>query len=218
MDYLALTKQISLECSISGDGPASVANQIGQTQLIVNWTNKAYEDIQRDSLYWHFRQLEKTFSTVSTVEAYKTEMSDVVEVKQYSVTLYLAKADESFLTELAYDAFKKKYRFGVQATGRPTEYSIHPDGSMLLGPIPDDTYTVNFEYIRTIHSLVNDTDLPIIPQDYQNTIKWKACLYYAGYEEAANQYQVFDKYYKEALSRLISNQKDNIILNNVGLA
>jgi len=209
MTYLELCNKVREKCAISGGDLPSVENQVGTRLKVVNWVNDAYEDIQRLKKEWLFRQADKTFQTITGVDSYTSEMSNVSEIRFNSVTSYttsIGVADELELDFLHYDDFRRCYQIGSQNDARPLHYSIGNDRSLLLGPKPNVIYAINFQYTQKIQSLSENTSEPIIPDDYQMAIVWKAAMYYAGHEEAPEQFQVFNRYYLDVLKELNEEQ------------
>ena len=218
MNFLELCQEVRRECALPGSGPTSVKNQQGILENIIHWTNQAYEAIQLESSEWYFRQAEKTFQTIENVTSYTSEMLDVSNITQGTVSIYLdSVADEALLTVLPYQDFRENFLVGEQTASRPYYYSVKNKKDFVISK-PDDVYTIRFEYTKKAERLVDNTDIPMIPSEYHEAIIYKACMYYSGYEEAGEQYQAFYVRYNEIFNRLVREQRDNIIVAAGSLA
>ncbi len=218
MNYLELCQRVRTECAIPGNGPVSVENQTGILLDVIRWVNLAYEDVQQDSADWFFRLGSKSFSSIANTNTYTSEMSDVLKIRPDTVSLYETVADEGRLTFLPYLDFKNTYLIGTEQTGKPIHYTVNRSNELMLGPTPDGVYTVRLGYTKTLDSLSVNEDIPILPVDYHAAIVWKACMYYAGYEEAQAQAILFEKYYKAVYNRMYSEQREGIELGQGALA
>jgi hypothetical protein len=211
MTKLELCKRLRQEASISGDGPASTLNQTGEMLRLVNWIEQAYEEIQNMRQDWLFRTKEFSFQTISGQKIYPKTYggyTDIRDWKPNSFRVYTTATgiyDEQWLRYLDYNTHFRDYRdFGAASTqtGRPFDFSIKPDKSLVLFPIPDATgYTVKGQYYSTPHQMVTDIDEPIIPEQYQLIIVWKALQEYGFYESAqeciARGQKNFASYYRD---------------------
>lgn len=221
MNYLELCQRTARECSIPGEGPASVTGQSGILQLIVNWVNQAYEDVQKFKDNWSFRQGDLSFQTISGVDTYAAEMSNISKIRDNSMSAYLTSIgvqNENYLEFLHWNHFYEFYKKQFQSDAQPLHYSISPDFALVLGPQPNDIYTINGQYTKRIDSLTSNSDIPIIPADFHMAIVWKACMYFAGYEEAQVQLELFNRYYSEELGRLSREQAPTITFERTALA
>jgi hypothetical protein len=97
----------------------------------------------------------------------------------------IGKSDDMWLFEWDYSAFRDTYQFGSQVPSRPVNFTVRPrDSALILGPVPDDIYTVYGEYRKVPQVLVDDTDEPLIKAHLQPVIIYKAMTFY-GLEQSA---------------------------------
>jgi hypothetical protein len=54
--------------------------------------------------------------------------------------------------------------------------------------VPDDFYTITFDYYRQPVELVDNTDIPILPEPFHLVLVYKALLDYGRFENASEQY------------------------------
>jgi hypothetical protein len=111
-----------------------------------------------------------------------------------------------------WEMFRDYYLFGNQrtVTGRPTFFSVKPDKSLVIGPVPDAIYTVNGEYFRQATDLVGDTDVPGITEEYHMLIVWRALRAYGLYESASEVVLRADGEIKRMMSKIENDQMPEI--------
>ncbi len=191
-DFLTISQKVFREAGTgSGVKPAAVTGQVGRLLNIVNWVIDACTEIQNGQASWRF--MRKTFSGTltsgtSTYTAASFSITDFAEwiTEQDVVTMYLTAtgvSDEGRLRFIDWQTWRVKYGRGSQTNNRPTEYAISPAGDFVVGPIPNDTYTVNGEYRRTAQVLAANTDIPIIPERFHDVITWEAIKKVAEFDE-----------------------------------
>jgi len=215
MNFLALCQGVHREGGVSGSGLTTTVSQAGILLKIVEWTNRAYQDIQKLHDDWDFRQSSKNFQTISGTGEYLSQVSDVNKVDTEKVTSYLTTTgvgDERQLWFIDFDRFHKAFLVGTQNDSTPEYFTIGNDGALIFGPVPDAAYTVTFYYTKTIDVLSGNTDIPILPSDYHEIIQWKACIYYAKYLENENLMQMFRENYRESLKAMRLTQRAKMVL------
>ena len=215
MTYLELCKKLRSEAGIAGTGPLSVTGQIGELGRIVSWIDNAYEEIQNLREDWFFLRNDFTFNCTATVSAYPTTtVSNLANWKADSFRCYLTTAnDEQWLRYIPWEQFRDLRLFGTNrtTTGKPIEFTIKPDKSLVLWPIPDATYTVNGEYYRTADVMSADADTPLFTR-YPLIIVYNALMKYAAYVSDPALYAHGQSEYGKLLDKLTRNEKANITL------
>jgi len=221
MNYLSMVQRLHSEAARQGTTPATVVGATGFNARLVSWIQTAYEDVQSEHETWLFRRAEFSEVTVSGTSNYSASDWAITDLGAWKVNpnpeelsgvrLYSAVADEQDLEYIPWDYFRSTYKFGSfrSQSGRPTIFSIKPDMSMELWPIPDAVYTVNGEYYMDMQTMALDADIPILP-DYHMAIVWKALMYYGAFEGAPEVYTHGQEQYEKLLSKLEINQLDKI--------
>src|SRR5574343_486624 len=187
MTFLELANRLLLEADISGSGLVTTTNQKGEYKQVIEYINTAYQDIQLLHSYCNFLRKDLEFNTIQGVNNYldtSIGLTDLGECKLNSMRVFLTSsgiANEVYLTPCEWDDFREMFLFGGSRlqTGMPTHIAQKPDGSVILFPIPDNTYTVTGEYFRTPFVLSTDADKPIFPARYHMIIVWRALMYFA---------------------------------------
>ena len=219
MTFLQLVQRLHSEAARQGSAPTTVISQSGFTQRLINWILTAYEDVQSEHESWHFRRSDFSWTTTASTQNYTSAEHLITDLAAWridtdhnnlsGVRLYSSVADEQDLIYFPWDDYRATYKYGSFRTqsGRPTIFSIKPDLSMDLWPIPDATYTVNGEYYMDMQTMALDASVPILP-DYHMIIVWKALMYYGAFEGAPDVYAHGQNEYQKLLSKLEINQLD----------
>lgn len=215
MTFLELCKRVSRECGIAGTGPAAVTGQSGEASRVVNWVISAYDDLQikRPDWYW----LRGSFSFATTADDGRYTSSDAGIASRFqdwdlaSLRLYLTStSDEQELCFVPYDKFRSQYLVGPQTSSRPYHFSVSPAKELLLGPAPNDTYTVSGEYYKAPQTLAADSDEPELPSRYHMAIAYRAMMMYARFESASEIYEDANTNYKRLVRAIELNQLPGI--------
>lgn len=194
MNYLQLCQRVASESgTVSGDAtPSAVAGQSGRLLKIVNWTATAWQQIQNLHDDWLWMRAEWTGNITGGTSKYTAAGWSLNRwgswiTKAEVVTMFdpaLGPVDETCLTPIAWEDYRKRYGRGVQIPGRPREYSISPVGEFCVGPIPDKSYVAKGEMWKNAQTLAADADIPELPDTSLHTvIVWKALLLLAQYDE-----------------------------------
>jgi len=186
MNYLQLMKRLCQK--VGGAGvPASVVGQTGEYLRYADWIDEAWielQDIQQWS--WMHGTINKPLSigvqsyTATALGIADFSAWDMRDIKLYDGTI----ADQKFLRYVDYDMFNKAYRVGTSAIGRPTLVSKDKLNNLVFSPSPDKAYTVTVDYYKTPTHLINNADIPAIPERYHMAIVYLAMQYYGRFENA----------------------------------
>ncbi len=217
MNFLQLCQRLREQAGISGSGPGSVLNQSGEMLRVVNWIAYAYEDIQNRHENWEFLQTGFTFNTIINTQNYTIDATGVTELCKWKVDelgdfrSYLAAtgtSDEMELQYVEWETFRTLYLFAANrsVTGRPMYFTVKPDKSLSFWPTPNVVYTIDGEYFKRPQVMVANTDEPIIPQQYQMAIVWRALIDYAAYESAPEVYSSAELNFKRIMMKLEIDQ------------
>jgi hypothetical protein len=112
-------------------------------------------------------------------------------------------ADEQWIKYMEWDTFRDTWLRNANrfAVGRPIYFSIKPDKSLIVYPIPSDNYTVDGEYWKLPIAFVNDTDYPIFPRHHM-AIVYNALMRYADYAAEPNLYVYGQNQYFRLIAKL----------------
>lgn len=86
-------------------------------------------------------------------------------------------------------------------------------GNILLSPVPDKIYSINFEYWADTPDLINPTDEPLFPSRFNQIILDGAQKYCYEFREDPQQAQMADARFKAGIARMrieLVNRKDDM--------
>ena len=212
--YLQLANQLAQESGISGAAASisAVTGQTGQALRLVNWIAQAYKEIQNRHQNW--RWLRSTFSvpTVVGTDTYAygactdTRLSALIsrfsrwipfdDSGATNIKRYLTSggvSGEMWMTFLPWSYYRSIYKLGTQNNGPIVHVTIDPQNQLMIGPKPDDIYTISGEYQMSAQVLAADGDTPEMPSEFHDLIVWRALEKYGRFSAAG-----------EALARGIS--------------
>lgn len=219
MTFLELVQRFREEAGISGTGPTTVIGQAGQMKMCVNWILRAYQDIQNlHARQWNFLRQEFSFNTIYNTQNYTPAAVTLPELSTWvddSFRFYLTSTgyqSEQWLYYTPWRAFREDYMFGAIRTqiGVPMYFTIKPDKSLSLWQIPDAIYTIVGEYYMRAQTMTANADEPIIPEEYQMIIVYRAMMMYAAKVAAPEIYANGKNEYDKLLSELETNELPEI--------
>lgn len=210
MTFLEICQRLRLEAGISGSGPITVINQVGELEKVVKWVLAAYESVQNEYATWKFLQTSFSFPTIIGTQAYTPASVSLDELatwkfdREDDLTIYSSVSDEQYLTYVPWDDFQGAYMFGSARTEseRPSVVTIKPDNSMLLWPIPNEIYTVTGEHFKKAQVMTENIDTPIIPSQHHMIIVWRALMYYGAFAAATEKYTHGQNEYQKILRKM----------------
>ncbi len=195
MNRLQLAQQLRRDCGISGSETTTV-DASGEWSDVVNWIDRAWEDIQLDRPNWLWMRTTASFSTVAEQAEYPyasapLSLTDFARWVPRSFRIYKTSiGNEMILDEWeSYERFRDTYLIGSQRTsyGYPSSIVVSPTKSLILALPPDDTsYTISGDYYKVPTMLSADTDEPDMPPRFHMLIVYRA-MEFAGFKESANE-------------------------------
>ena len=175
---------------------ATVANPVGRQEKIVQWTARAWEDIQRARPDWTFMRAEGSHGLTADQARYTGSDLGVTDLGAWlreadgmsPFSLYEAgRADELGLQTVPYTTWAQVYDRGTHDPTRPTHIAVDNARRLCLGPTPDKAYTLRYSYRRSTQTLSADNDVPIMPEEHHRAIVWLALTLLAEHDEAGFQ-------------------------------
>ena len=118
-------------------------------------------------------------------------LTDFHDFRSHTFRYYLTSTgvrSEQFLEDMAYDDFRDFWLFGSRSLdgGPPVAVATSPTKTLLVGPVPNDDYTIRGQYISLEPELSDDTDEPGCPAIFHKLIVYIAMTKY-GYAEVAQE-------------------------------
>lgn len=95
---------------------------------------------------------------------------------------------ETFVDEIPYDTLRDSYLFGAMRSvqTRPVAIAVGPGNALVLGPPPNDQYTITGDFYMVAPVLTLDTDIPLgLPTRFHMLCVYRAMIKAGQYESAA---------------------------------
>lgn len=199
--YLQLCQDAERECVLTSFLTA-VTSQTGEHLRFVNWVKDAYIEIQNKHQYaWRWLRRSFTFNTTSGDDTYAygevTDVDAAAAISRFGCWLahdpedryrcYLTSGGvgvQYYLNYLPWLDFKAIYKTGLQNNSAPAFITVDPQNNLVLGPKPDNTYTVTGEFMRSAQILSADGDIPEMPTHFHGLITARAMEKYGLTESA----------------------------------
>lgn len=195
MNRLQLAQQLRRDCGISGSDTTTVGAS-GEWSDVVNWIDRAWQDIQMDRPNWLWMRETASFTTVAEQAEYSYDAAPLSLINfaswvPRSFRIYKdTVGNETRLAEWDnYEQFRDTYLIGTNRTsyGYPSSIVVSPSKSLILALPPDDTsYTVSGDYYKLPTVMALDTDEPDMPARFHMLIVYMA-MEFAGYKESASE-------------------------------
>ena len=219
LSFLQMVKRLRQESATSGSDPVTTVLQTGDIKRLVDWVSTAWMDIQTEKNDWFFMRQPISFNTVAGQSSYTSAQTGTTSFGNYkrdSFRQYLVSSgfgSEQRLNFMPYDTFRDMYQYATMrtTTQMPVIFTIDPSKNFLLGPIPNDIYTVNGEGYAMPTEMTLDTDRPTMPSQYHMAIVWRALMYYGQYEAASDAYSHGQNEYRRLMNKLYIDQMPDII-------
>lgn len=186
MTFLELCRKTAQESgTVSGLAlPATVVNQNGNIKKIIGWTYDAWIDVQQMKNDWLWMRHEFSKVLLADLGVYGAVSLDATRHSKFIKTADVTISDpndanrrENSLKFIEWPDFRSKRLTGKarDARNRPIEWSVNPQGELVIWPTPDIVYQIRGEYQKAPQSLEVDTDVPEMPAQYHSLI-WREAL------------------------------------------
>lgn len=211
--YLDLVQRSCEDCGINAY-PATVLGNVGQALNFCNWVNQSWIEVQSKYTDWSWKRVTPgvSFVTVAGQNYYTPSQAGVAAgaVAQWARQTFrnyqtaVGPASEIFMEPVDYDAWRDGYLFGALRTAqvRPFVFAIRPTDFALCLQTPLAGYTITGDYFSVPTPLVNDADLPDLPNQYIMAIVYRTMMFYGAYESAPDVYNDGKDKYNMVMNRL----------------
>jgi hypothetical protein len=109
------------------------------------------------------------------------------------------------LQYMAFTDFNARLRYYQNYTGRPIAYSMYGQTSIYLGPIPDQTYSVELDTVIMPTALTSSAPNETIPEPYTTPVAFYACYKAKHKEQAYGESEIFNQEYKNQVRAVLSS-------------
>lgn len=222
-NYLTICQDTARESGVypNVDDPQSVVAQEGALLRLTHWVNDAWGEIQREQPRWRWMMAEATGDATIGVSGYTgvslgitsrfSRWEPFVDGEECEVSAWdadIGRGDEQYLRYVDWYEFRRIYQSGsaVDDTGKPQIVSIAPNGELTVYPTPDKAYKIRAPYKKTRQDLTANTDVPEMPDEFHDAIKWKALVYLGMHDEANGQLPMWQSKYVRVMEHLRNDQ------------
>jgi len=109
------------------------------------------------------------------------------------------------LQYLPFTDFNARLRYYQNYTGRPIAYSMYGQTSIYLGPVPDQTYSVELDTVIMPTALTTASPTETIPEPYTTPVAFYACYKAKHKEQAYGESEIFNQEYKNQVRAVLSS-------------
>jgi len=211
MNYLQLSRELAKLAAISGE-PSAVTNQTGEHKRIVEWIQQAWDEIQALHDDWLFLWAEKPQEALFVGQSIYDKPVDCNVIIDNSFRV-IDNGNATAVSYLPFDQFRTLYPKGNTVTGKPQQYTVRPDDRIEVHPIPDKAYLYDFDYFKKGMQLLNNTDVPAMPEKHHMAIVYLALRYYAEYEEDVNVLASADIEYNKRLTLMVNDLLPDVTIS-----
>ncbi|MEO7665752.1 MAG: hypothetical protein ABIU97_01805 [Dehalococcoidia bacterium] len=224
MTHLEGVIRLCEECGVNATNLTTVVGQTGQLKKMVNWYADAWVRIQSSRQTWKFMRRSTSWVLTAGQGGYTRVQCGITAgtfkkwIKHNGRTYFtlVGTRSEQFLDYQDYDVFRDLWLFGPNRTvvSRPYQFTIAPDDTLILGPLPISGLTATMEYYLDPIRLAADVDVPAVPEGHDDMIiVHLAKTYYGGFYGSKEAYATGNKEYTSMYRDLCNDQ-----LPTLGLA
>ena len=196
MTHLELVQELVRLAAISDSGgPTTTVGQTGDYLKAVKYVAAAHQEIQGMFFDWDFLWGNSTFDTSASLATY-AGASD----------LGIWDADRIYYNASKLRRVVWQDYIPEDISGQPAFFTIRPDNKILIGPTPDNIYTITYDYYKAPKVLTADADVPYIPSQFQRVIVGRALMLYGNFESAAEAKVQGQELYTTYLEQLKAHQ------------
>lgn len=205
--FLDLCQLLRAESGTQGSGPTTVANQTGLYGRFVEWTQQSYQEVLRMQP-WRFLWAQDTSATIAAQSVY-TSFAGVTNLGRIWKNKFFETSDgNKRLTFMPFDQMDEL----PASNGAPRYFSRRPDDAIVLYPTPDDAYPLKLDYQQDGHVLTDNTDEPLIPDDWlRDIIMYRALQHYALFNEDGSAKVLADTGFNMRLSEMCAKYAPPLI-------
>jgi hypothetical protein len=109
------------------------------------------------------------------------------------------------LQYMPFTDFNARLRYYQNYTGRPIAYSMYGQTSIYLGPVPDQTYTVELDTVVMPVALTTLSPTETIPDPYTTPVAFYASYKAKHKEQAFGEAEIFNQEYKNQVRAVLSS-------------
>lgn len=215
MNLLQLAQQVWEETGKMGAGPTVVTGLAGDQARVVRRLRDCWLDLQRDRR-WRWMRRTSTANLVAGQLQYTATDLGITSFWKWwpegtSYTPLVLDADGNLLTRLhfvPYEEFRVAHLEQAASNGVPSDWSIAPNGDLLVGPPPSPGHQIKIDHFKALQELTDATDAPEMPADHHRLLVWMAAEQMGMSDENGSELARVKQRRSEDYSRLLTDQQD----------
>ena len=212
-DFLTMSKHVAQMAGLSGN-MGGVTGQVGDMGRVVRFVREA--TVYVESLYGDWKFLFGGFVPITLQAGLNTYSPptgyDVYRWNKNGMTI----DDQIILRKNVFEYHERRVTQGDLDQYQPMQVIIRPDNSLMFIGTPDKQYEFRGDYYKRPKILVNNTDVPNVPQQFCAIIEAEALRRYANYDNAAELKTEAQESYDMWLTLLEYDQKPGGTHDNTG--
>lgn len=110
-----------------------------------------------------------------------------------------------YLRYLPWTQFNAELRYWQNYQGRPVAFSMYGQSSIYIGPIPDQTYSIELDTIVMPAALSTSSPTETIPDPYTAPVAFYACHKAKYKEQAYGESEIFKQEYTNQVKAVLSS-------------
>lgn len=178
--FIDMVRSVRLLSGMQGTGPSSVVDATGVEEVLVKFVKDAYVDVQSLREEFDFLEAATSFNTVATQDTYTklqifgTSTPNFKKYNLHSFRITNSNGKKQYLQYVDSNVLEAQF-LNSDNEELPKVYTIDPaTKGVILKPIPNGIYTVEFRYWEQPEILEADADVPKLPLHFHNLIVYKA--------------------------------------------
>lgn len=206
MTYLQLLQSLHREAGVAGAAPSNVTGLSGMAAKMADWLATAWVDIQA-SRRWSFLLTEADVALTVGQRDYDVATGlSLPYVREFDTSFAgLLRPDNTPIGPvrwMPYTDFRGRYGMAAPESGQPSGMTLVGGSTLRLNTLPDEAYKLRLAYWQAAEKLAASTDTPSLNEEEQKIIVWRALMYYAAHEGAADVYGDAQAKYQAAFALL----------------
>lgn len=217
MNFLEIAKQVWEETGRMGAAPSAVTSLAGDQARVVRRVRDCWLDLQRDRR-WRWMRLTRTATLVANQVQYTPANLGIASFWKWwpQGVVYrpmVLDADGNRLGSLEwmpYEDFRDGYLDRSVASGTPRDWSIAPNGDLLLGPAPTVGLQIKVDHFSALQDLTATSDVPSMPVEHHRILVWMAAEQMGMSDENGAEMARVKQRRAEDYGRLLTDQAEGI--------
>lgn len=186
--FLELCSDLATESGALGAAPSAVTSQTGRQAKCVHFVREAWRQMQNELRDANFLSEEFEGALVADTRRYSAGDLSISDFARWlgNVSIHTVgdQSDEVELDFIGFDRWRRTYDFASHDANKPIRWSISPNEELVVGPKPDDAYTIRGQYQRAPQVLASNSDEPIMPARFHQAIVHRANMMLCVHDEA----------------------------------